>query len=241
MKIIKVKNNQEAGQVAGEIFIEKIQNNPEIVFGLATGSTPITTYDYLIAKTKELSLDWSKVTTFNLDEYVGLEPTHEQSYRYFMNNQLFSHINIDIAKTHVPNGFVKTNTEANEYDNEIKRYGGLDLQLLGLGINGHVGFNEPGTPFESITSLVSLTESTIEANARFFEKKEDVPTQAISMGLQSIMNAREILLIATGANKAEAVKHLVEGPVSTEWPCTALLNHSNVTIIIDEDAASMLS
>ncbi|KAF5276143.1 hypothetical protein FQR65_LT16461 [Abscondita terminalis] len=200
MNIIKVKDNPEAGIVASKKIAEMIKNNPNIVLGLATGSTPITT----------------NVKAFNLDEYKGIDGNHDQSYKFFMKETLFDHVNINKNNCHIPSGHTNNNEEAAKYDEEIKKAGGIDLQLLGLGVNGHVGFNEPGASFDSITSIVDLTESTIEVNSRFFENKKDVPTQAISMGLKTIANAKEILLIATGKNKAEAVKHLVNGPVTTE-------------------------
>ncbi|QHX36401.1 glucosamine-6-phosphate deaminase [Spiroplasma sp. BIUS-1] len=240
MKIIKVMNNGEAGKVVSDLILDEIKNNSKAVLGLATGSSPITTYENIIKKTKDQSIDWSEVTTFNLDEYKGLESDHEQSYRYFMNDKLFNHINIKKVNTFVPSGMIDSNEEAVKYDQLISDHNGIDLQLLGLGINGHVGFNEPGSDFEGLTSIVDLTKSTIEANSRFFEKESDVPTQAISMGLKSIMNAKKIVLIATGESKALAVKNLVEGPISKEWPCSALLNHPNVTIVIDQEAGKLL-
>ncbi|ALD66062.1 glucosamine-6-phosphate deaminase [Spiroplasma cantharicola] len=240
MKIIKISNNSEAGKVVSDLILEEVKSNSNIVLGLATGSSPITTYENIIVKSKEQNIDWSKVTTFNLDEYKGLAPDHSQSYRYFMNNKLFNHINIDSKNTFVPSGMIETNQEAQKYDELIAQKGGIDLQLLGLGINGHVGFNEPGSEFEGLTSVVKLTKSTIEANARFFDNEKDVPTQAISMGLKSIMNAKKIILIATGEAKAEAVKNLVEGPVSKNWPCSILLNHKDVTVVIDHEAAKLL-
>jgi glucosamine-6-phosphate deaminase len=197
MNVITVKNDQAVGEKVGSLFVEAVAKNPNIILGLATGSSPI--------------------------------------------ENLFDHININKENTHVPSGAITSNEEAAKYDAAIAAAGGIDIQLLGLGINGHVGFNEPGTSFDSITSIVDLTESTIEANSRFFQSKDEVPTQAISMGLKSIMNAKKVVLIAMGKNKAEAVKHLVEGPVSTEWPCTTLLNHNDVTVVIDEEAASLLT
>ncbi|QBQ07388.1 glucosamine-6-phosphate deaminase [Spiroplasma gladiatoris] len=241
MNLIIVENDQELGQKTGDLILNKIKANKNIVLGLATGSSPITTYKYIIEKTNQENIDWSNVRTFNLDEYKGLEPTHEQSYRYFMNQNLFDHVNIDKNNTLVPSGSVKDNEKAKEYDKLIEKAGGIDLQLLGIGINGHIGFNEPGSSFDSLTSVVDLTDLTIEANSRFFENKNDVPTKAISMGLKSIMKAKEIVLIAFGKNKAEAIKHLVEGPVDVQWPCSVLLNHNNVTVIVDKEAASMLN
>lgn len=214
MKVIKVKNSEEAGLRASTIISNRIKNNPSIVLGLATGSSPLPTYANLISKHRKGKLSFANVTTFNLDEYRGLNGDHPQSYRFFMNNNLFKEIDINLEKTFVPDGL--NPSEAANYDNLIAEAGGIDLQLLGLGLNGHIGFNEPGTSFESLTHIVGLTDSTIEANARFFESKEDVPTQAISMGLKSIMNAKEIILIATGTNKAVAVSQLVKGTLSEE-------------------------
>ncbi|WP_342258596.1 glucosamine-6-phosphate deaminase [Spiroplasma endosymbiont of Dioctria linearis] len=240
MKIIKISDNNEAGKIVSDLILNEVKSNSNIVLGLATGSSPVTTYENIIVKSKELNIDWSKVTTFNLDEYKGLSSEHSQSYRYFMNNKLFDHINIDQKNTFVPSGMIETNNEAQKYDELISQKGGIDLQLLGLGINGHVGFNEPGSDFEGLTSIVKLTKSTIEANSRFFENEKDVPTEAISMGLKSIMNAKKIILIATGSAKAEAVKNLVEGPISKNWPCSILLNHKDVTVVIDNEAARLL-
>ncbi|AHB35990.1 glucosamine-6-phosphate deaminase [Spiroplasma apis] len=241
MKQLILKTTEEIGKTAGDIIITKITKKPDAILGLATGSSPLSTYKYLVERTKKNNIDWSNITTFNLDEYKGLSSDHEQSYRYFMNENLFKHVNIKMEQTHVPSGLINSNSEAATYDQEIQEAGGIDLQILGLGINGHIGFNEPGTSFDSITSVVDLQKSTIEANSRFFENIEEVPTQAISMGLKTIMKAKEILLIATGSSKANAVKHLVEGPVTTEWPCSILQQHPNVTLLLDEDSASLLS
>ncbi|WP_027062918.1 glucosamine-6-phosphate deaminase [Mesoplasma seiffertii] len=238
MNIIIVKDNQEAGEIAAEMIAEKISKNPKLVLGLATGSTPVSTYETLIKMYKNKKVDFSQVKSFNLDEYKDLQPTHEQSYRYFMNTKLFDHININHNWTFVPSGTDTKNPET--YDLEIEKAGGIDLQLLGLGVNGHIGFNEPGTKFDSKTAVVDLTPSTIQINARFFDSPAEVPTQAVSMGLASIMNSKEIILIATGANKAEAIYHLVHGKVSEQWPCSILQNHENVTIIVDQEAAKLL-
>ncbi|AGR41857.1 glucosamine-6-phosphate deaminase [Spiroplasma diminutum] len=240
MKIIKILDNNEAGKIVSDLILDEVKSNKNVILGLATGSSPITTYENIINKTKDQNIDWSNVITFNLDEYKGLESDHNQSYRYFMNNQLFNHINIKKENTFVPSGLIDSDNEAQKYDELIAQKGGIDLQLLGLGINGHVGFNEPGSDFEGLTSIVNLTKSTIEANSRFFENESDVPTQAISMGLKSIMNAKKIILIATGEAKAEAVKNLIEGPISKDWPCSILLNHNDVTVVIDEQAAKLL-
>ncbi|AHI52538.1 glucosamine-6-phosphate deaminase [Spiroplasma culicicola] len=240
MNIIIVDNNQEVGSTTGEMILEKVRQNPNTILGLATGSSPISTYEYVVNKTEQENIDWSNVITFNLDEYKGLAPEHDQSYRYFMNEKLFDKINIKKENTFVPSGLIDTDEEANKYDDLIASKGGIDLQLLGIGTNGHIGFNEPGTSFDSITSIVDLTKSTIEANARFFASEADVPTQAISMGLNSIMQAKEIVLIAIGANKAEAIYELARGKFSPEWPCTILQNHPNVTLVLDQEAASKL-
>ncbi|WP_339021187.1 glucosamine-6-phosphate deaminase [Spiroplasma endosymbiont of Atherix ibis] len=233
MKIIKVRDNKEAGEIVSDLILKEVKSKSNIVLGLATGSSPISTYENIISKSKEENIDWSNVTTFNLDEYKGLEPTHNQSYRYFMNDKLFNHINIKKENTFIPSGMINSNEEAQKYDELIAKHGGIDLQLLGLGINGHIGFNEPGSDFEGLTSVVDLTKLTIEANSRFFNSEKDVPTKAISMGLKSIMSAKKIILIAIGNEKAQAVKNLVEGPISKDWPCSILLNHSDVTVVID--------
>ncbi|AHI54161.1 glucosamine-6-phosphate deaminase [Spiroplasma sabaudiense Ar-1343] len=238
MKVIKVLNEKEVGKVAGDLILSAIQSNSSSILGLATGSTPESTYEYLIEDFKKNKTDWSKVKTFNLDEYVGLSPDHKKSYRYFMNDKLFHKINIDIKNTHVPDGLKIENPE--DYDKLISKNGGIDLQLLGIGTNGHIGFNEPGTSFDSLTSVVDLTAETIEVNSRFFESALEVPKKAVSMGLTSIMNARKIVLIAIGKNKAEAIKQLINGNISINWPCTILQNHKDVTVIIDEEAASLI-
>lgn len=214
MKVIKVQNNQAAGIEAANIIGQAIEQNPQIILGLATGSTPITTYENLVQKYNNHEIDFSQVKSFNLDEYKDLDANNDQSYRYFMNQHLFDHVNIKKENTVVPN--TKDLTNPGDYDVMIDQAGGIDLQLLGLGVNGHIGFNEPGTSFDSITSIVDLSESTIEANQRFFAQKSDVPTQAISMGLQTIMKAKAIILIATGVNKADAIRQLIRGPVSNE-------------------------
>lgn len=240
MKIIRVANDAELGKTTGQLIEDRINANPNIVLGLATGSSPISTYKYLVEETKAGKIDWTNVKTFNLDEYKGISGEHEHSYKYFMKENLFDHININQENTHIPSGMTQTNEEAEKYDEMIKEAGGIDLQLLGIGINGHIGFNEPDTSFYSKTSIVDLTPSTIEANSRFFASKEEVPTQAISMGLKTIVSAKEIVLIAMGDAKAQAIYQLVEGDVSELWPCSILQNHDNVTIIIDEAAGKLL-
>ncbi|MFV0556035.1 MAG: glucosamine-6-phosphate deaminase [Lactovum sp.] len=234
MKIIKVKNQEEAANVAFDIFQRALEKGAKVL-GLATGSTPIQFYK----KITESNLNLSDLISINLDEYVGLDGGSEQSYRYFMQSHLF---NIKpLRATFLPNGKA-TDLEAytKEYDQIIEQYP-IDWQILGLGQNGHIGFNEPGTSFETKTHLVDLTPSTITANARFFEKSEDVPSQAISMGIASIMQSKEILLMAFGESKALAVKGMIEGEITEELPASILQKHPNVTIILDDAAASLLS
>ena len=207
MKFIKVETYEELSKIAADIIADQIKEKPDCILGLATGSTPIGTYEQLIKKNKAGEIDFSRVTSFNLDEYVGLTGDHDQSYRYFMNNQLFNHVNIDKEKTSVPNGCTDNpEKEGAEYDKQIAAAGGIDLQLLGIGNNGHIGFNEPDSYFTGPTHLVTLEESTIAANARFFDSIDDVPKQAITMGMASIMQAKKILLVASGKGKKEIVE-----------------------------------
>ncbi|WP_368487205.1 glucosamine-6-phosphate deaminase [Spiroplasma sp. DGKH1] len=240
MKLIVVENKNEIGKVVGKMFVNAVQANPKIVLGFATGSSPETTYQYLINDYQQNHTDWSNVVAFNLDEYIGLEPTHPQSYRYFMNEKLFNHINIKKENTHVPQGTGDYVAFANQYDEMIKKAGGIDIQLLGVGTNGHVGFNEPPADFNSLTRVVDLVKSTIEANARFFDSIDQVPKQAVSMGIKSILNAKKIILIADGPGKAQAIKQLIEGEISNEWPCTSLQMHNDVTVVVDKAAAGLL-
>ncbi|MCO6184002.1 glucosamine-6-phosphate deaminase [Leuconostoc fallax] len=234
MKIIKVKNQIEGAQIGFDMFKQALENDAK-VFGLATGSTPIKLYEVL----RNSDLDFSNSISINLDEYLGLSGDDPQSYRYFMTQQLFNQK--PFQHSYVPDG-VKTDTAlaAKEYDQIIDKHP-IDLQLLGIGRNGHIGFNEPGTSFESKTHVVDLQPSTIEANARFFEKPEDVPTQAISMGIASVMSAKHILLMAYGESKAEAISKMINGPVTEEMPASILQKHNSVTIIVDEAAANKLN
>ena len=234
MKVVYLEKKQIEEEIA-KVFVEKVKENPKCVLGLATGSSPLGIYKNIINAVKNGEVSFENVTTFNLDEYLGLEGTHDQSYRYFMNVNLFDHIDIKKANTHVPSGFVKDDVEASLYDEAISAKGGIDIQLLGLGSDGHIAFNEPGTPFDSLTHIAELTEQTISDNARFFERIEDVPTKACTMGLKSIMNAKKIVLIATGKSKAEAVKQLINGEITEAWPCTILRNHPDVVIYVDKE------
>lgn len=233
MKIIKVKDQVEGGKEALKVFKEALDNEVK-VFGLATGSTPETTYDELVKS----DIDFSSSISVNLDEYVGLKPEDEQSYAYFMKEHLFNAK--PFAKSFLPNGIAEdADQECERYDKLLEEYH-VGLQLLGIGRNGHIGFNEPGSSFDSKTHKVALTQSTINANSRFFDNEEDVPKYAYSMGIGTIMKSDTILLEAFGKNKAEAVKAMIEGPVTPEVPASVLQNHPDVVVIIDEEAASLL-
>lgn len=241
MKLVVVKDYEEMSKVAAEVMGKVINEKPDAVLGLATGGTPIGMYKELINMNKAGKVDFNKVTTVNLDEYIGLAGTHEQSYRYFMNKNLFDHINIDKEKTYVPNGLAENiEEEGKAYDKKIDELGGTDIQLLGVGNNGHVAFNEPDKVLIAGTHLTGLTESTIEANSRFFDSMEEVPKTAITMGLGQIMKSKKILLIASGEGKAEAMKELFSGKITTECPVTMLNMHKDVTVIIDEAAAKFV-
>jgi glucosamine-6-phosphate deaminase len=240
MKIIICDNKQEIGKKAAEIILNEIKRKPESVIGFATGSSPIPTYESLIDDFKKNKTDWTKVSTFNLDEYVGLNSDHPQSYRHFMNQTLFKHINLNLANTNVPSGVGDVDKNISDYESKISSMGGIDLQLLGIGINGHIAFNEPGTSFSSKTRIENLTDITIQANSRFFASMSEVPKTAITMGIGTIMKAKKIILVADGTNKAMAISQLVDGKYSPEWPCTALQKHKDFTLIIDRLAASKL-
>ena len=225
---------------AANIISAQIITKPNCVLGLATGSTPVGTYKQLVEWYNKGDLDFSEVSTVNLDEYKGLDHDNDQSYYYFMMNNLFKHVNIDLSRTHVPDGTEPDSEKAcADYEEIVRSYGGIDLQLLGLGHNGHIGFNEPSDNFAKVTHCVDLTESTIKANARFFEKIEDVPTQAYTMGIGTIFKAKRILLIASGKDKAEIVKKAFCGPIDPQVPASILQLHPDVTVVLDEDAASL--
>lgn len=241
MKIYCGANYKEMSRKAANIISAQVILKPDCVLGLATGSTPIGTYEQLVEWFRKGDLDFSQVTTINLDEYKGLSGENEQSYRYFMNKHLFSKINIPIGKTFVPNGLEQDSQKAcSEYNNIIKASGGIDLQLLGLGHNGHIGFNEPGVAFEKETHCVKLAESTIEANKRFFEKEEDVPGWAYTMGIKTIMQAKKVLVIVSGESKADIVARAFRGPVTPQVPASVLQLHNDVTIVGDEAALSKI-
>jgi len=241
MEITICKNYNEMSKAAARVVADVVNHKPNAVLGFATGSTPVGLYKELIRLHKEEGLDFSKVTTFNLDEYVGLPTDHPQSYRHFMNENLFLHINVPMQNTHVPSG-----TSANHkafcewYEGRIKACGGIDLQILGIGSDGHIAFNEPGSSLGSRTRMVYLTKQTIDDNSRFFEKKEDVPISAISMGVGTILEARKLLLVVNGKNKAEALATAVEGPVTSMITTSALQLHPDAIVFVDEEAASKL-
>ena len=239
--IYKAKDYQEMSRRAANIIFAQVTLKPDCVLGLATGSTPVGAYRQLVEWYEKGELDFSGVTSVNLDEYKGLSGDNDQSYRYFMNRNLFDHINIDKSRTFVPDGLEGDSEKAcAEYNQIIRSVGGIDLQLLGIGGNGHIGFNEPTEAFEPETHCVDLTESTIKANARFFEKIEDVPTQAYTMGIGTIFKAKRILLIASGKDKAEIVKKAFCGPIDPQVPASILQLHPDVTVVLDKDAASLL-
>ncbi len=236
MNFITTKTYDELSKKAAELIAAQILVKPNCVLGLATGSSPVGTYKELIKKNKEGIIDFSTVTSVNLDEYVGLDGTNDQSYRYFMNDNLFSHVNIDINKTYVPNGCASDlKKEGEAYDKLIKDLGGIDLQLLGIGLDGHIGFNEPDDVFVKETHEVVLDESTIEANARFFDDINDVPKTAITMGMMSIMQAKKVLLVANGAAKKDIVEKAFFGPVDPKVPASILQLHPDVTVIYSEN------
>jgi len=241
MEIIVTTDYEEMSDRAAEIVIGEIKAKPNLVLGLATGSTPEGLYARLVKAHREQGLDFSRLTTFNLDEYVGLAPDHEQSYRYFMNRHLFDHINIRKDNTHLPDGLARDlGRYCRRYEQMIREAGGIDLQVLGIGRDGHLGFNEPGTSLASRTQLVALAPETIEDNSRFFRSKDQVPRFAITMGIQSILEARRCLLLASGAGKASALKGCIEGPVTSMLTASALQLHPNAVVIADEAAASKL-
>ena len=239
MKIYKVRDYEEMSRKAAAVIAAQIIAKPDSVLGLATGSTPIGTYKNLVAAYKAGDLDFSQIKSANLDEYRGLTRDNDQSYYYFMNHNLFQHVNIDPANTNIPDG---TNSDADaecaRYEKVIEDLGGVDLQLLGLGHDGHIGFNEPCDHFDKTTHCVDLTEMTIEANKRFFASIDDVPRQAYTMGCGTIMKARKILILVSGADKADILYQVVNGPVTPQVPASILQFHPDVILIADEAAMS---
>lgn len=239
MNVIKVKDYDEMSEKATEFMVDRINSLENPVLGLATGSTPEGLYQRIIEKHQQDEVSFKNVTTFNLDEYVGLEQNDSNSYYNFMNEKLFSQVDIAADRVHIPNGVAADlEKECMEHERAIEQAGGIDVQVLGIGGNGHIGFNEPGTSFDSKTHIVDLDESTIQANARFFHSIEEVPTQAISMGIETIMNSKEILLLVSGEAKADATAKLLHGDISEDFPASILKKHENVTVIVDEAALS---
>ena len=241
MRIICAKDYKEMSEIAADIIGAQVLLKPDAVLGLATGSTPIGTYEELVRRYEAGRLDFSKIKTVNLDEYRGLTRDNDQSYYYFMHSHLFDHININKNNTKVPDGMEPDALKAGQdYENIIKNYGGIDLQLLGLGNNGHIGFNEPGDEFIDKTHVVDLTESTIEANKRFFASIDDVPKQAYTMGIGSIMRAKRVLMVVNGKGKAEIVKKAFFGPITPKVPASILQLHNDFILIGDVEALSCL-
>lgn len=223
------------------LLIEKIQRNPKSVLGLATGSTMEPIYAEFIHQAQQASLDLKQIMTFNLDEYIGLGPEHPQSYHYFMQTHLFQAAGIDTHQISLPSGVcADAEQECLDYSQRIQDAGGLDLQLLGIGTNGHIGFNEPGTPFTSTTHVIELSENTRRDNGRFFMDKTEVPTQAMTMGIQDIMSAKEIVLVATGSHKAEVMRNLFDSAIDEQMPASILKKHPQIKILVDEAAAAQL-
>ncbi|MBC8868467.1 MAG: glucosamine-6-phosphate deaminase [Planctomycetes bacterium] len=242
MRVIIESDAQGVGWRAARFVASLVRRKPGCVLGLATGGTPLGTYNELIRMHQQESLDFSQVTTFNLDEYVGLDPAHPQSYRYFMQENFFRHINVDPGKAHVPDGRAKDlGAYCQEYEQMIEHAGGIDLQILGIGRDGHIAFNEPGSSLGSRTRLKSLTGETITDNARFFEDESQVPRLAITMGVGTILESRQCLLLATGTSKARAIRSTIEGSITAQVTASALQLHRDVTAVIDEEAAAWLT
>jgi len=242
MFVTVCKDYDEMSRKAAAMVARLVRAKPDAVLGFATGSSPLGLYQELVRMHKEEGLDFSRVTTFNLDEYCGLPPDHPQSYRYFMNENLFNHINVPMERTHVPDGMAEDwRAHCAEYEEMIRQAGGIDLQILGIGSDGHIAFNEPGSSLGSRTRRVFLTRQTIEDNSRFFERKEDVPTSAISMGVATILEARTCVMVVNGANKAEALAAAVEGPITSMITASALQMHPDTHVFCDEAAASRLT
>ena len=241
MKIYSTKDYDAMSRKAADILASHVILKPDCVLGLATGSTPIGMYKQLIEWYNQGVLDFSQVHTVNLDEYRGLAPTHDQSYRYFMQHNLFDHVNVKGENTNVPDGLAADpEAECARYDQVIDSLGGTDVQVLGMGHNGHIGFNEPADHFPLGTHVVDLTDTTIDANARFFATRDDVPKQALTMGVKNIMQSRHILVVVSGADKAPIVKKAFFGPVTPQVPASILQLHPNVSIVADEAALSLL-
>ncbi|MCD8510414.1 MAG: glucosamine-6-phosphate deaminase [Bacillus sp. (in: Bacteria)] len=241
MKVFKVSHYETMSQEACKRIIRYVQGNASPVLGLATGATPERLYELLIKAHQRDEVSFSKAISFNLDEYVGLNRDHPNSYFTYMHNKLFNHIDLPEEQIHIPDGTARDLLgECEHYDKQISEAGGIGLQILGLGMNGHIGFNEPGSSFNEHTHVVRLAESTRKANAQYFHGIADVPTEAITMGIKTIMESKEIILLVSGIQKAEPLKRLITGPISEEFPASILQTHPNVTILADTEATSLL-
>lgn len=242
MKLILAKDYTELCKLVSRVFAAQITLKPDSVLGLATGSTPVGMYKELVQMYQENRLDFGSVTTVNLDEYAGLPGDNDQSYRYFMNHNLFDHVNINKDNTYVPNGLAEDyQAECCRYETVMEKLGGVDIQLLGIGNNGHIGFNEPCGEFPEYTHVVDLTESTIQANARFFSSIDEVPKKAISMGIGTIMRAKKIILMANGCGKAQIIYDMMYGPITPQVPASVLRLHPDVTVYVDEEAYQVIA
>jgi glucosamine-6-phosphate deaminase len=241
MRVIIVKDYEELSRKAAGILASQLILKPESVLGLATGSTPVGAYEELVKLYKQGSVSFSSATTFNLDEYYNLDPSNINSYIYFMNDNLFNHVDMNKNNIHIPNGLAKDiHIECDSYEEMINAENGIDMQLLGIGRNGHIGFNEPDIKFEATTHLVNLDEDTINANSRFFNNIDEVPKQAISMGIKTIMHSKKIVLLACGEEKAQIVYDMMHGKITPELPASVLQLHPDVIVIVDEEAAKYL-
>lgn len=241
LNIIKVKDEQQFNETGAGIIASLLQSNPRAILGLATGSTPVGVYGKLIELYREGVVSFKQASSFNLDEYIGLDEQHPESYRRFMNEKLFNHIDILPENTHVPSGNSSDPEQAAaEYNRLLERAGQIDLQLLGLGHNGHIGFNEPAEELTGPTHIVKLEERTRQANARYFPSIDEVPTHAITMGIGTILQAKQILLMAKGADKAEVVARALRGPITTKCPASLLQTHPNVVVVLDQAAGGLL-
>lgn len=240
MKVIVTKNYDDMSAEAAKILIDVIKNKPDCTLGLATGSTPVGTYDRMVAAYERGEISFGNVSSVNLDEYYPIAPTDPQSYRYFMNENLFDRVDIDRSRTFVPDGTAQSVEEACAAHEAVIDRLGIDVQILGIGRNGHIGFNEPDGELIRDTHLTALTADTINANSRFFEKESDVPRHALTMGIASVFKAKSILLLASGKNKAEAIRTLLCGGITTSCPASLLCLHPDVTVICDEDAYSLV-
>ena len=241
LKVMVMEDSEQVSDFAATQVLRMVNSNPKAVLGLPTGSTPLGMYKELVNMYKQGLVSFQNVTTFNLDEYIGLSPDDKNSYHYYMYENFYKHVNVGEMNINIPNGkALDLEQECRDYEHKIKTAGGIDLMLLGLGVNGHIGFNEPGPLFSPVTHSIDLDKSTIEANARFFKSISEVPTSALTMGIGSIMRSRRVLLLATGDSKKVAVKNSIQGPVTPQVPASVLQLHSNATFLLDKDAASLL-